>query len=197
MGKLVGLLLSIVILWWLGWIVFAADPNVRIERTCAPVSGLFGRVAGSVADLARYDEADGVRDWFGEADYSCRYIVWNQFYGDEWRARQKEPPPAEKGAKVAKKEPKPKRMGIDGLPLPDLPGEENEPIRREPLPTGQPKKIEPLPPGVVPPPVRVEPALREEREVAPPTAPTPKKADSIDDIVLPAKRPPGEVGPSS
>lgn len=201
MFKVFEILSAIVILWWLGYIFIAGDPNVRIERTCDPVAGVFGRLAGTAADLAKYDEAESVREFFQERAYDCRYAVWNQFYGDDWRRNAHDQPVnvapavAPKGAPVPGA-PNVPRVGIDGLPLPELPG---FPASAPPVAPSAGSdgaavavpKVEPLPPGVVPPPVRVEPVQRAPREVAPPTAPSSRKGDALEDIKLPEKRAPG------
>lgn len=183
MFKVFEIIAAITCLWWFGFIFIAGDPNVRIERTCDPVSSVFGRLAGSVVDLAHADNSEDVREWFQEASYSCRYMVWNQFFGDDWRKNQHDAP-VTVGGVDANGKPLPVRLGIDGLPLPSLPGQ------TEPVAGAAPIPAAPLPHGVVGPPVKEEPSIREPRNVAPPTS-TKRRTDSLDDIQLPAKLPPG------
>lgn len=183
MFKVMELILGVTFLWWLGYIFIAGDPNERIERTCAPVEVVFGRFATSSAELA-INEGDDVRGFFHKANYSCRYMVWNQFYGEEWRNSQhrQELKPAE----VAEIDISGRQtMGIDGKPLPPLPGQER---------VKKPSVATPL--DGVPPPEQRVPAVRDTKLVAPPAEVNANKTvQPLEKYKLPEKRPPDPAVP--
>lgn len=72
---------------WLIWIFVAGLPLDRMSRTCQPVHWS-GRLVTSLTSLAAPSYARSVDNWFENQFLNCRYVIWQQFYEDEYRAEQ-------------------------------------------------------------------------------------------------------------
>jgi hypothetical protein len=184
MFKVIELLLGITTLWWIGYIFVAGDASERIDRTCAPIEVVFGRFVSSGTDLAM-ENSDDVRGWFHKANYSCRYMVWNQFYGEDWRNAQHKTDVRPAEVEEVELVPTGKlALGIDGKPLPSLP---------------VPRVLKPsaaMPLDGVPPPEKRLPAGRETKLLNPPQeVGTVGRVRALEQYQVPAKRP-ADVAPA-
>lgn len=74
---------------WLGYIMISSDPKVRLERSCVPV-GWFGKAAVSASDLLTDSMSAGVQDFVNNREIDCRYIVWRQFFEEDYLKQQKQ-----------------------------------------------------------------------------------------------------------
>ena len=71
------------------WFLSASTPMLRVERVCRPVYW-FGSIWVSTAELTGSKEGIvSMLKMREDMDFSCRYIVWKQFYYDDWM-KQKE-----------------------------------------------------------------------------------------------------------
>lgn len=93
---------------WLGSIFVTSNDQMRIERTCAPVSWV-GKLTASVMSLASPDLETATHKSFKSATDSCQYVVYRQFYSEEDTARAARI--AELEAEIARREAEAARKG--------------------------------------------------------------------------------------
>lgn len=70
---------------WVGWIVLATDPMLRIAHGCAPI-GWFGNVSVSLTAFIYPRGEGGVQHFFDRTEYACRYATWRVIYEKQWKA---------------------------------------------------------------------------------------------------------------
>lgn len=70
---------------WVGWIVLATDPNIRISHGCSPV-GWVGNITVSLTAFVYPKGEGGVQHFFDRSEYACRYAVWRVVYEKQWKA---------------------------------------------------------------------------------------------------------------
>ena len=80
-----GLISAILILWFIGWIMIATDPQVRINRGCAPV-GWTGSLFVSLTAMVWDSQVRNVQGVSDRMEYGCRYALWRSFYEKDYLA---------------------------------------------------------------------------------------------------------------
>lgn len=78
-----GAISTILILLFAGYVLIAPSPELRIARTCSPVSW-FGNVVESIVLMVYPSAYKGVNQSFYKTTYGCQYTVWRLFYGQEY-----------------------------------------------------------------------------------------------------------------
>lgn len=68
---------------WLASIFVSTDPQVRLNRSCAPV-GLVGDTAVAAVELFSEPLAHSTRKAFAQAVFGCKHIVWTLAYKEDW-----------------------------------------------------------------------------------------------------------------
>jgi len=82
---------GILFIVFVGWMLVASSPDLRIERGCRPV-GWTGNVVVSLSSLVVPDHQVRVKGWFDKLEYGCRYSAWRLIYQEDfnkWQAAQK------------------------------------------------------------------------------------------------------------
>ncbi len=88
MLKPFSLIFFVLVMVWFGSIFITTDPQVRMDRSCVPVS-IVDKAATSGMMLLNDGWATGTHKLFEEAHYGCRFIIWRMFYEEDWqKARQ-------------------------------------------------------------------------------------------------------------
>lgn len=108
MGKYLGLWGFIGLVLYMGFVLLAGSPLARIERTCMATEWA-GTTVSSVASLFS-DEAEARTSVaMGEFTLSCQYLVYRQFYRDDFERLKaaREAAQRESEAADAKAEPRP------------------------------------------------------------------------------------------
>lgn len=70
---------------WLGSIFVTSDPNLRIERTCKPITWV-GKLVGSVASASNTGNESSINGGFYPVVQGCKTVVWKLFYQDDVNA---------------------------------------------------------------------------------------------------------------
>lgn len=84
MLKPFSLVFFILVMAWLGAIFVTSDPQKRIERTCSPVEYV-DKAASSGMQLVDAAWGSSTHNFFVNAHYGCRFVVWRMFYEEEWQ----------------------------------------------------------------------------------------------------------------
>lgn len=82
-----GTLFFVLFCVWMGSVFITSDSNLRIERTCVPVSWI-GKLSASVMSLASPDLEEATNQFFLSGKNNCQYVVWRQFFSEEYTARE-------------------------------------------------------------------------------------------------------------
>lgn len=87
MMKPFGTAFFLLVMLWVGSILITTEPRERIGRTCAPI-GWVGKFSASVMHLASADLVTDTEDFFQNRSNNCEYVVWRQFYEDDYMERE-------------------------------------------------------------------------------------------------------------
>lgn len=82
-------LFALSLIGWIAYIIISSDPKIRLERSCAPV-GWFGKVAVSVTDLFTDSMSLSVQEFVNSREMDCRYVVWRQFFEEDYIKQQQQ-----------------------------------------------------------------------------------------------------------
>ena len=83
MLKPFSLLFFVAVMAWFGAIFLPSDPQVRMDRTCIPVSYI-DKGATAAMQLVDAGWGEGTHEFFENIHYGCRFVVWRVFYEDAW-----------------------------------------------------------------------------------------------------------------
>lgn len=73
----------VVVMLWVGSIFLTTQPQLRMERACAPV-----RITGTAFEagmtLVSQEAGAQTRRVFDTGTYACKHVVWSIFYKEDW-----------------------------------------------------------------------------------------------------------------
>lgn len=78
------LIFFVVVMVWVGSIFVSGTPRDRIDASCQPIP-LVGKFFTSVGALVSSEVERGVAAFFTDRTYDCRYVLWRQFYEDDYQ----------------------------------------------------------------------------------------------------------------
>lgn len=100
-GNAFGGIFFIAVMVFLLWTILASTPRGRIERVCEPTHWI-GKVFIGMFEMWGPQQANAAEDFFNETNYSCKYLIWRQFYYDDWLKSQPKQVKPEVKAEVKK-----------------------------------------------------------------------------------------------
>lgn len=83
MGKYIGAWAFIGLVIYMGYVILAGTPLARIERACLATEWA-GTTVSSVASLFSSEAEARSKVAMGEFTLSCQYLVYRQFYRDDY-----------------------------------------------------------------------------------------------------------------
>ena len=69
---------------FLGYIFIADSPQERLDHACKPVEWV-GNMTVSLSALTTPGWQTRVKRWIANTDYACEYVLWRQFYEDDYK----------------------------------------------------------------------------------------------------------------
>lgn len=89
MLKPFSLIFFIAVMVWMGGIFVSTDPQVRMDRTCAPVEYMDKAGSGAM-QLIDPGWGHATHIFFENMQYGCRFVVWRVFYEEDWKRAQQQ-----------------------------------------------------------------------------------------------------------